>query len=169
MDNFTNYNQRMQEIQAEQAEKNRQEETPAVRSAREAHERAQDRLKLVTEPGRGYRNYSYEDREEAKKDAAEKEKEYRKVSNDAARELRINKQAAEKKARDDARAAEEAKQAAAYEERTKQSYRLAWKGDDKSFTAAWPGIWQQHLVTEAQEQVNQTRAGLLARGEYSKF
>ena len=68
------YNKMMQERMAEEAERQRQEETPAERSARTAYESAQSHLEKVKTStrtdatGRSYNPYTWEDRRQAEED-----------------------------------------------------------------------------------------------------
>lgn len=160
-----NFEERMQEEMTAFAEKERQEEPYEVKSAREAHERAQERLARVNEPGRGFRNYSHDDREAARRDAAEKERTYLKVSNEHTREKYLaeleEKKAA--KAKENATLAEKTRQEA--ETQLRATYLTRWKsagGDEKGFEATWPSIRDEHYKRAMFEKGNALENSLRA-------
>jgi hypothetical protein len=160
-----NYEQRMKEIMDAQAEQNRQEETPAERQAKSAVQSAEQHLERVktAKYANGQPMYTWEQRREAEADLKEKQANENKVSNEAARARYLGKLEAEKKAQGEARAARETERAKAYEAETKESYRAAWQGLPADFEKAWPSMWQNHLVREAEQTAARGRAEMMGR------
>lgn len=146
------YEQRMQELMAEQDEKNRREEPYAVRSARSAYEQAQERLERVNRPYGG--NYSFEEKRAAKEDFEVKEKAFRQAGNTHAREKYLAGLEAEKQARAAERAAQDAKTLAENEGRLREAMRARYPGSDEDFVKDWPELKREHYRRQTLDQMN---------------
>jgi hypothetical protein len=147
-------------------QKDHTDELPEERAARLAADSAYkhlDRVK-VAKYANGQPMYTWEDRTAAQDDFKEKFDAFNTASGTAARTRYLGKLAADKKAKADAQAAEEAKQQKAAEVNLREQYLTDWKaagGDQKSFDASWESVRAEHYKRQVLERQAANRAAML--------
>ena len=148
--------------------KDHSDELGEERQARHALENAKNHLEQVktAKYANGQPKYDWSDRTAAQDSFRAAFDAHRIASNDAARQRRLDGMAAEKKTRDNARAAEEAKQQKAVEAKLREQYLADWKatgGSEDSFNSSWPSIRDEHYKRQVFERQAAGRVEMLNR------